>query len=83
MVPGRAAVVGDVEAAVAADEHVPAVLGVDPEGVVVRVDAASVAEANCLAAVGALPERGIAEDVDELVVARVDTDVARSTSAAG
>ena len=33
-----AAVVGDVEAAVAADEHVPAVLRVDPQGVLVGVD---------------------------------------------
>src|SRR5262249_35467353 len=41
VVPVVAAVVAGVEAAVAADQQVPAVARVDPQGVLVRVDAAA------------------------------------------
>src|SRR3989442_197900 len=39
IIPGGGAVIGDVEAAIAAHDHVPAVARVDPQSVLVRVDA--------------------------------------------
>src|SRR5262249_36182440 len=106
VVPVGAAVVAEVGAAVDADEHVHAVLGVDPEGVSVGVDAAAEAHAAAFAAAtlaaelaalaaGAFAEivaaakvarerlaaviRAIlrhAEDVEVLVVAGIDADLA-------
>ena len=69
------AVVGDVEAAVAAEDHVPAVARVDPEGVVVGVDAAAAVGAERLAAVGRAVERD-PQHVEVLVVGRIDADLA-------
>ena len=51
VVPVRAAVVGAIEPAVAADDHVAAVLRVDPEGVAVGVHAPTEVAAEGLAAV--------------------------------
>ena len=51
VVPVLHAVAGDIDAAVAAQDHMPAVAGVDPEHVVVGVDAAASVAAECLAAV--------------------------------
>src|SRR5262245_12897653 len=50
MIPVGAAVIAEVGAAVDADEHMHAVLGVDPEGVSVGVDAAAEAHAAAFAA---------------------------------
>ena len=69
------AVVGGVEAAVAADEHVPAVARVDPEGVLIGVDAVAAVVLERLAAVGRAVEAD-AEDVNVLVVAGIDADLA-------
>ena len=69
------AVVGDVEAAVAADDHVPAVLRVDPQGVLVGVDAVAAVGRERLAAVRGAVQLD-AEDVDVLVVAGIDADLA-------
>ncbi len=71
VVPRRAAVVGDVEAAVGADDDVPPVLRVDPQRVVVRVNAGRWRADELASAVGAPPERRVAEDVDDVVVGRV------------
>src|SRR5262249_59097893 len=51
MVPDGHAIVGDVEAAVAADDGVPAILRVDPQGVLVGVDAPAAVGPERLAAV--------------------------------
>ena len=71
----RHAVVGGVEAAVAADEHVPAVARVDPQGVLVGVDAVAAVGLERLAAVVGAVQRD-AEDVEVLVVGRIDADLA-------
>src|SRR5439155_19707296 len=49
VVPVGAAVVADVGAAVDADDHVHAVLGIDPQGMAVGVDAATEAHAAAFA----------------------------------
>src|SRR5262249_9470367 len=51
VVPVSGAVVGDVQPAIAADEHVPAIARVDPQGVAVGVDALTSVAAEDLAAV--------------------------------
>src|SRR5262249_50098072 len=84
VVPAIAAIVGLVEAAVAADDHVPAIPGVHPQGVLIGVHAAALpGERKCLAAVlgavhghAAHPEivfiAGIDADLREIHGARVD-----------
>src|SRR5262249_17317966 len=52
VVPVLHPVAGDIQAAVAPQDHVPAVVRVDPERVVVRVDATAAITAEGLAAVG-------------------------------
>src|SRR5262249_55931863 len=74
-VPVQHAVVGGVEAAVAADDHVPAVLGVDPQRVLVGVDAVAAVGRERLAAVlGAV--QADAADVEVVVVGLIDADLA-------
>src|SRR5207302_1158407 len=70
MVPVIGAVVADVMAAVGADEHVPAILGADPHGVTVGVDAFAGVPFKRLAAVGGAV-LGNAEDIDVLGIARI------------
>ena len=73
-VPRLAAVVGDVEAAVVAQQDVRRVLGVDPHGVMVDVGGARDALPVGAAVGGAL--QGHAQVVDDLAVLRVDADLA-------
>src|SRR5262249_21533963 len=78
VVPVGHAVVGDVVAAVAADEHVAAGLRVDPQRVLVGVDAAAAVGAGIAerpAAVGGAVDRH-AQDVEVALVTRVHADLA-------
>src|SRR5262249_33693725 len=75
IIPVLHAVVGGIESAVAADNHVPAVARVDPQRMLVGMHAvAAIGLETLAAAAGSVP--GIAEDVDVLVVAGIDTDLA-------
>ncbi len=70
----RAAVVGDVDAAVVVVDQVVAVVRVDPQAVVVAVEPGRVEAPPGLAAVGRL-RKAQAHDVDRLGRARVDPDL--------
>src|SRR5262249_41709601 len=70
VVPVLHAVVGGVEAAVAADDHVPAVLRIDPQAMLIGVDRVAAVVGKCLAAVLGTVQ-GYAEDVDEVGVAGI------------
>ncbi len=74
-VPVVHAIVGDIDAAVAAEDHVPAVAGIDPQGVLVRMGAVAAVGLERLAAVRGAIE-GDAEDVEMVLVARIDADLA-------
>src|SRR5262249_47477913 len=74
VVPDGAPVVGGVEAAVAADNQVPAVLGINPQRMGVGMDAAAEGGKR-LATVGGAVLRD-AEDVDVVGVAGIDADLA-------
>src|SRR6266446_1906841 len=74
MIPALSTIIRLVETAVAANDHVPAVLRIDPEGVLIGVYAAVAFHLEGLAAV----LRAIhlhAEDVDDLLVQRIDADL--------
>src|SRR5262249_8896118 len=73
VVPGGGPVVADVVAAVAADQHVPAVLRVDPHRMAVGMYVLAGAGLELLAAVGALVLAD-AQHVDVLVIRRIDAD---------
>ena len=73
VVPVGHPVVSDVEPAVAADDHVPAVLRVDPEGVLVRVDAVAAVLGEGLAAVLG-PVQLHATYVQIIGIVRIDAD---------
>src|SRR5260370_18852716 len=74
-IPVLHAIVGHVKTAVAADDHVPAVARVDPQGVLIIVDAPAAIRDEGLAAVRG-PERTEAANVDTFVVAGIDADLA-------
>src|SRR5262249_37285173 len=74
VVPVGHAVVSHVEAAVAADDHVPAVARVNPQGVLIGVDAAHVA-AESLAAVGRAVQAD-AQHIEVPVIAGVHANLA-------
>src|SRR5690606_36591714 len=68
-------IIGRIEAAIAPDEHVPAIARVDPERVLVGVNAAAAVGAEGLAAIAGAVE-GDPEHVEKLVVAGVDATLA-------
>ena len=75
VVPVGGAVVRGVEAAVAADEHVAGVAGVDPKRVLIGVNTLAGVGAERFAAVGGFEEIDPA-DVDEFLVLGIDFDIA-------
>src|SRR5262245_13452077 len=75
VVPVAAAVVAGIKAAIAADEHVASVAGINPEGVAVGVRAAAEVVGERQPAIFRLIMRD-AEDVHAIGVLRIDTDQA-------
>src|SRR5581483_282339 len=75
VIPTVAAIIGLVEAAVAADDHVPAILGIDPQGVLIGVDAAAHARhAERLAAILGYVHRH-PKHPNVVLIAGVDADL--------
>ena len=73
VIPIAAAVIAGVEAAVAAQQHVPAIAGIDPEGVAIGVRAAAKIAGEGQPAVGRL-KMGDAKHIDLVGVAGIDPD---------
>src|SRR5262249_5947545 len=74
VIPRGGLVVGDVDPAIGADDQVPAILRVDPQAVLVRVQpAVDPLLGERLAAVGAAGQVD-AEDPERVVVGRIDAD---------
>src|SRR5205807_53442 len=65
----------DIVSAVGAADHVPAVVRVDPQGVLVAVHAAGAIGLEGLAAVARAVQRDT-QDVDEAIIVGIDTDLA-------
>src|SRR5437870_2483741 len=76
MVPVLGAIVGDVDAAVVAEDQVPAVARVDPQRMMIGMGAAAGVVAERLAAVGGAETRDAA-DVEVSLIGRINANTAK------
>src|SRR5579871_5680467 len=74
MIPVGHAIIGNVKTAVAADNHVPAVVRIDPESMLISVNAPTTGNAEGLAAVRG-SGNGNAQDIEVVFVAGIDADL--------